>query len=110
MSKQIRRKAWGRSPTALHRSLPGVCRVDGWLPTNLSPPLTSSEEEMEQAAQNPFSTNPSTMDPAVLLLAEMEGFEEVALSSCTLQVSQEFVINAQVTGFNLKQHPVVFLP
>lgn len=36
---------------------------------------------MEQVAQNPFTTNPSTMDPAVLLMAEMEGFEEVALSS-----------------------------
>lgn len=31
---------------------------------------------MEQTAQTPLSTNPSTMDPAVLLMAEMEGRKE----------------------------------
>lgn len=30
---------------------------------------------MEQTAQNPLSTNPLTMDPAVLLMEEMEGKE-----------------------------------
>lgn len=41
------------------------------------------------------------MDSAVLLRVEMEGIQAVALNCCTVQVSLEIWINAQVKAFDL---------